>query len=492
MKRKKIFSIITNFYINSGLIDFEEIKEDYLNWAIKNEIKDSNELCEYLWGDIVKLLTNYSKEDIYLLTEYIREQYAFKLQPPNHHFRMIEFNEIALYMQNVLMLKKFENFRELDNKIIICMEKIKLYNLIRVNSSFKQRIDTREDLLYIFSINDEEELNSFLDNDYLDQFNYEKIEETDIDDIATNKYLKKIEILPFQIRNDLIDSLNSELGFNSTDFNQVFKYICKKARALKKMEKNTHYLGSIKSLYKDYSISEDQPIAIKSFNKVIEYFSLQRNLKNDSNPRRMELRCFNIDNEILQFGYVTAYETLTIFSNILISGHYNNELDIKTRKEFDWAQQKLTKYFSYFVANELNKNGLDLPRKTNGEFIVDIMDIGHKKGKVTFNDIDVLACNHSKRELYNIELKVYKPKINYRKMVMDSLKNKLVNSIIKREALIKENLVTIGDTFFHEDISSYKVKSIVITSRPSMISDVEHCNLKCISLLDLFNGNIQF
>lgn len=248
--------------------------------------------------------------------------------------------------------------------------------------------------------------------------------------------------------------------------------------------KYNHREWIIKDIYSKLNCS----ISFTKFSNIVHYFSTCNYPSDLIKPRQMELKCFKkwANTEKINFGLMTVLQTFSIFNNILLSGHFREELGLGSLgKPFDISHNKLSHYFSYYIADILHNKGLDIPRKQSGVFNVEIMKIKN----ISFNDIDVIACNHDKKIIYNIELKVLKPPMNYRKMVMSTIKNAQKENILRREKLIEDNILTVGQELYHKDLSNYTIESVIIMSRP-IIAKLKHDkNIKKITLSELIGEN---
>ncbi len=213
---------------------------------------------------------------------------------------------------------------------------------------------------------------------------------------------------------------------------------------------------------------------------MVRFFSFYNKCSYDY--LHIELRPFYYNNETIYLTRQETLQALKIFKNLILSEHFIEYYNLENNKKlFQAAQNKITKFFSYKIADILKQHNFLVPQNGNGEIIVDIIENNTKYGEI--NDIDVLALNLKDKILYNIELKYFKPAINYNNLFKDSFDNKYINNTLDREKKLIYAKEYILNKYFNinSDFDEFSIKSIMIISRVKYKAIYKDCNMKVIT-----------
>lgn len=501
MLRADIFKmsakILLQFKNGSGYDIFDYNKKNLCDIMMCHIPCSTEDILKKIWGHIKNDISRYDKNGIYILSEFLREDYCRKTYKKSDFHTMTEINEIGIIIQMMITEDDYKLYgkRKIDKHLLDILENIKIFLIGMANMDFNLKINTIDDLKALFLPNSENNLNEFMDGTFIEQDSLkEKFENSDINHDDTKKYLELMQLNTKSLKKNLFNEISSELGFNYSEFSYFkneFKYLndCRIANG-----QNTHEKVLKDKLYEALSKQLDRCV----FDKIIDCFNLNRYSSEFPNPRKMEILCFYQESEYILFATSCVLEVLEIFENLILSGHFGDEIGYGISETIESQyQNKLTQYFSYYCADLLHSKGLELPITNNGSFLVEIMDIGSKSNKVVFNDIDVLALDNKNMKMYNFELKYYKPALKHKKMIQSTIKKNLKKNIRERETKIIENKKEIGLELFSKDTSNYEVISAIITARPSMIPFSRNYNdidmkdpIKCYSIVDIIKGRL--
>ena len=488
MKNKlKLLSLILEEYYN--LPDsylYNNIKKRIINEIIISRINSKEDILQFIWNEAMKEIASYDRESIYSLAEYFRERYCMKIHGVEHEFQMAEINEIGLYLR-ILYIDNtiIWGEKKLSREIFRVLEILRIYNIVNINSYLAKGILNNHEIEALFEPNSEVKINEYLDNSYLEQYEYIRIENSTISDDETLLFLSKERLLPSLIKEDLFNEISAITGFKYKDVDSLFHAII---LIKDQWPHNSHIHIDEDTLFSLLSPLFD---CQESFKRVIDFITLNKYCSDVPNTRKMELLCINKNDKMLSFSCNCVLETLTIISNIIVSGHFNDHFHIKVPEKITSRyQNKLSTYFSYYMADVLYHRGMDIPRYDSGVFDVEIMDIENEHKKIVFDDLDVIGCDHKNKIFYILELKYYKAALDLRKLVTMNLRKKLYDNIMDRHNKVasSDSISIIGFKKFKKDISGYTVKSVLVTSRPTMIShnlNLYSEEIKCLSLSDL-------
>lgn len=324
-----------------------------------------------------------------------------------------------------------------------------IYSNLEINISIYNYIDFKHTLFdYCNNILTQDSFDEYFNNYYL-MGDIEKPEDVGLISEGTKYLLETKGLLPNQIRMDIVNNLN--LGFN---FEDILKFE-------KAIEDNFNplviYIKNIKDIEKCFEIS--------GLEKICRFFSFKNG--DSYNYLNIQLRPIYYNQNTI---YLTKQETLnaiTIFKNLILSEHFISYYNLdQYKKIFQSTQNSITKFFSYKIADILDQHKFLIPRSLDNTLMVDII-INNLKLNIDINDIDVLALDPKDKILYNIELKYYKPAIEFADLYKDTFSSKHIEKVLNRESQIKEIKNYILSNYFNikSSFNDYEVKSIMIISR---------------------------
>ena len=316
-------------------------------------------------------------------------------------------------------------------------------------------------------------------NDYMDsilKMSEEVIpEEAEIQSLALRKYLKKkgcyIDTITGEVDQYLYDNLkltNKYLtGFcfqGNHNFADPVYCDC------------DEYIETIKSYFPNEQINFDHAVSLFSLNKLCGM---------EITIRDIELRSiYQIDNRIIFYPFDLCWN-ISCFQKFLLRNQftemYFKTLSIKDidklKKQIRKTESKISTYLAYVIAEQMWNNGYCVPQN-NGIPLAEIhCIITHQGGKSInllksdkdYGDIDVLAADSTKKQIYNIELKYFKPLINLKDLGDNykvSDRDKYIKKAQERENIIRENMSAVLALLEENENMNYTVRTIVVSPRP--------------------------
>lgn len=450
----------------------------------KSSKENNGELDVYrkaLWKMISNKVILFNREILIYIAEFLREMVCMNNFPRNSLELMMEINEIAIIMQKAI----FDNWESFTNKtwyinpnyLNELRELLYLYKRIIQNIAYARINNIAIEIDNLFEIIEDEELDNYF-IEYDKYFRTLKLENETIDNKELNEYLHSKKLLPHQIRKSGNHAIESTLGFNYDDLELLKENIC----ILKNYETVAHHFCIKKEKFIEMFSNY---IDFERVESIVKYLSINHLYGANEKPgiRDIELRCISEQNGNLYFGLYNLFESIDIFQNIGISGHFIKELGIpeKEKSRFSKLNDKFSTFFSYKIADLLNSSGYVLPKK-DGIIQVELCEIEIDSNKVLkFKDIDVLAVDTQNSILYNFELKYFKLNLAYSKLKKDKFNENLFKSFICRNERIEENKGKILEKLFGiNNGGEYKVKPVLITSRTNYKSrkDISYYNFE--------------
>lgn len=168
----------------------------------------------------------------------------------------------------------------------------------------------------------------------------------------------------------------------------------------------------------------------------------------------------------------------------------------------DKHEEKLSSFLAYALLDEFSVNGYVVP-KCGDELIAEIKSINKvmedKKQRNILNDgknkgdIDVLAADLKKKEIYNIEIKYYQPLGDIGEMYSvkkeDERSKNIVNPI-RREQILYDNMEAVLG-FLRLDpweADKYKIRTIFVTPRPDYWLKKEKYDIEYYEWVEIVDG----
>lgn len=248
--------------------------------------------------------------------------------------------------------------------------------------------------------------------------------------------------------------------------------------------------------------------------KIIDYFSMDFSLINRAQKvnktRLLELKSIlKIDGFLLIFPFEFVYNS-NCFEKIVLKKHFINYVDsnlqdsqkVEFGKMLDKHEEKLSSFLAYALLDEFSVNGYVVP-KCGDEPIAEIKSINKvmedKKQRNILNDgknkgdIDVLAADLKKKEIYNIEIKYYQPLGDIGEMYSvkkeDERSKNIVNPI-RREQILYDNMEAVLG-FLRLDpweADKYKIRTIFVTPRPDYWLKKEKYDIEYYEWVEIVDG----
>lgn len=350
-----------------------------------------------------------------------------------------------------------------------------IFRVLEDNLSTYKYINSNHSLFdYCNNIIKQEDFNLYFEKYYM-MDGADKPEDIDLISTKTKDLLNSLGLLPDQIRNDILMNIN--LGFTLNDIQILETHINEYLDPL------IIYTGKIHEIASALKIEKE--IDLITLGNILLFFSFKDGDK--YNYLEMELRSVYYKDDII---YLTSEQTLhilTLFKNLILSEHFIEYYGLESNKSlFQLAQNKITKFFSYKIADILYQNSFQIPHDNLNNFIVDLI-IRHANLESEINDIDVLALDNINKILFNIELKYFKPAIRFSDFFTDSFPNKYIEKTMCREKKVFSIKEYVLNDYFniYSNIDEYKLVSILITSRPKYKGVYGEHNIKIVTYFDL-------
>ena len=228
--------------------------------------------------------------------------------------------------------------------------------------------------------------------------------------------------------------------------------------------------------------------------RIIDYFSMDFKLINSvekvNKVKLLGLKSIlKIEGSLLIYPLEFVY-IANAFEKMIIKRHFFKYLTVNLeesqKKEFEKRlskyEEKASSFLAYVLLDEFYVNGYTVPK--SGEIpmaeiksIIKVMDDKRKKNVLRDEegkdkgDIDVLAADQKKKEIYNIEIKYYQPLESVREMHLSSKKderNKNIVNPLHREQILYDNMEAVLSFLGlnPNEAEKYRIRTIFVTPRP--------------------------
>lgn len=441
-------------------------------------------------------LTTYKKDEVNIGLSCLKA--AFKVSISDTNTEQNNF-EVSMRLEEILYLILLENESEVRGKNSI------------INGSKNMEISFR--LAYYFGVlsdnlehyaGEKEKYNMFLENDlklifkegyfysedysnYMDSFLfmnlYEVPEDTIIKTPEIEEQMHKDMLTMEDIRCLQESAVKTYLGFSFEDLRLFIQFLFQ--------HQNNgvfFFMGEKKTVDK---IEEKCGIGTET-KRIIDYFSMDFPLINSAEKvnkiRLLELKSIlKIDGFLLIYPLEFAYNS-NCFEKMVLKKHFFSYLVVNLadsqKKEFremlNKHEEKSSSFLAYALLDEFCANGYIVPKcgkKPMAEIksIVKVMEDKKQKNilndKESKGDIDVLAANHEKKEIYNIEIKYYQPLEDTGEIYSIKKENGRKKDIIKslrREQILYDNMEVVLRFLGLDscETEKYKIRTIFVTPRP--------------------------
>ncbi|CAK7001733.1 hypothetical protein [Tissierella sp.] len=455
-----------------------------------NNKKDLKMIIDSYYNLVDDVLKQVDIGSLLFVSEFLREEFSFNrvMEKFNEDNINIFHNilEVSLKLQKYILSnsnsyikkgRKIESDPKSPKWLADIFRLLELELILELNQEYLDLKSNYEDDLFENMLTSD--LFRYIENEKREKIamfnNYilgeDHIEEDDVENEQLKKYLEDKGLDLNSIRNESEEIVFKYFGFYCSDINKILKEIFRLNNYGEKNKKIKHHISITEDnfikLYKDIIEPERLKNITQQF-MVNNLFKDEKYKEYKSLPRMMELRPIYEYNSNLNFGVFDLMNYFTVFMNTVISGQYGKELGLGNEKVDNYRndltniQNKISNYFSYRVADILDKNGYILPKNDAGLICVDIEKIHLREKEIVFNDIDVLALDDIRKILYNFELKYSKlqfyEKGNNFDIKFKKLKERVETILNNKELIIKEY-------FNVQDSSNFELKTIILTSR---------------------------
>ena len=433
-------------------------------------------ILAHLYKEIELRVSFYCKEELFsgllAIKEYIR-RYLLRSSKPEWKY-INDISAVGVLMKIANGCQEFEdnslyvlenNCSNLVNAICLARRYDLIKNNISIlNSKINDEINDIEKLCC-------EPIRSCVLEEYFEVYlrngKAEKLEDYKIKDDILRGWLEDEGKTPEKILESLDSLLLSEIGFSTNKIDMLSRSLFQAEFSEEKFMRWTkgeeHMFEHFPIFVMEKKMLTDL-VGEECFEAILNVFSLNRNA--DKDTRILELFCFYEVDDFLVFGNMDLVQSFSIFEKLLLSGHYI----------------EVSQYFSYCVADILYSNGYCLPMQKykgknriraeieridieTGNLLVDA-----SKGKI--GDIDVLALNREKKEIILLELKYYKPSMEYKEILYRDksliLDKRVINHIKEREEAVSKNSGEVVKFVLGTEEQGYSVKSILHTARTNL------------------------
>lgn len=349
-----------------------------------------------------------------------------------------------------------------------------------------------------------EEYSNYMDS-YLFMNLYEVPEDSVIKTPAIREWMQKEGLTMEKIRRLQETAVKTYLGFSFEDLRLFIRFL------FQHQYNNVYFFMAEKDTVDE--IDNEYGIGAET-ERIIDYFSMDFPLINSAQKvnktRLLELKSIlKIDGFLLIFPLEFIYNS-NCFEKIVLKKHFINyvnfSLEDSQKEEFgkmlDKHEEKLSSFLAYALLDEFSVNGYIVP-KCREKPMAEITSINKvmedKKQKNILNDgenkgdIDVLAADLKKKEIYNIEIKYYQPLVDIGEMYSvkkEDERNKNIVKSIRRGQILYDNMEVVlhflGLDSYEAD--KYKIRTIFVTPRPDYWLKKEKHGIEYYEWVEILDG----
>lgn len=452
----------------------------FLDKAEKLKILLENEITLYISRyDKIELQVGLLAHKAYCRSQMMKDKNL------NKDYRFSNMQEEIIELLNIIDRSKMNGRKSILNienlNIPYVLKLMYFYNVLQDNiKHIKYKLLNEEDLeetldlLFKEAVYYSKEYDEYM-NDLL--LEVQDPEEIEIKTKTIQEKLVQIKKNKEKISEDVENIIFKYFGFTFEDLDNFACWGLRQKDVLFviALEKDEYY----NILYSEYDMKRS------AFENIIKLFSL----KNNSTDRKIDLNRVTELRSILEIGNIIVFQCFDIIPNINCFKKFTKRKHFVEyfttgwlEKEKESLNQELSKYeenmssfFAYGIADLLYQNEYILPLDNNDYPYAEVKSIIAKTGKKMINilknygDIDVIAANIKKKEIYNIEIKYYKPLHQLYEMSSEfkvEERNKNIVAPMERERVLKENQDIVKKFLKISDESKYEIRTIFISPRP--------------------------
>lgn len=456
----------------------------------KSTLKEKMDKVALMVSDeISKHVYQYSEKELIIVLLTLKVRFKSMISIRGDHHEQVDFSDASRHVEILYLIKtllsysdrEYEGNSIIDNNLMLTLSFIYAeylaiikYNIESYSSqSNKDHFNIELENVIIANFFDTNKYDNYLNN-MLKESHGSVPEEHEIKTPKLKEYLKlkgyDIETIQSEIDTCLYDNIGIRLG-DIDSFHQS----------------NEDYKNIVFSNYEEYI----KKIKIADRNKSINFdnmltlFSLNDSSEKELELHDIELRCIYKINDIIVFHPFDLCMSRINFEQFLMRNHYvemylklfSDEITKGIYTGIKKIESKISTFISYAISEEMHLNGYVVPLDLDVP-MAEIKNIRFQDGARTFNllkplgvdygDIDILAADRNKKQIYNIEFKYYKPLIGF-KGVENSRKTesriKDIDKAIRRESLIKENVSTVLEFLKLPKDETYTVQTVIVSAR---------------------------
>lgn len=487
---------------------------------IKNEISLSSEqhnkkidsLYMMITNEIKKFLFTYEKTELMIALLAIKALLRSKISnsdEKNQDYELSIRHEEILQLIHLILTSKESEFK---NKDLVNVKNLAMS--FRLGYYYNVLVDNIEHFFLQKNYRDPFDINIFFKegafytneyNEYMDDLllisEMENPDDTYIQTLSIKQLMENKGVSKGQIIDDIDNIIQKYFGFSLSNLNNfIFWGLRQKPEEFLIIKDRDEYYKLIEhELNGSYS----------AFQNIIKTFSLNNILlmKKSLNPARyIELRSiYEIKNTVIfyPFDFIFNY---SCFEKFMLKKHFveyyttllDEDKQIEFEKELNKNEGKISTYLAYVIIDKLHTNGYKLPLK-NGCPYPEVKSIVVnntinllKRNKEDKGDIDVLALDERKKEIYNIEIKYYKP-LHYLSEIgainkVEEREKNVVTPKIREQILInniRDVVAFLGGNI--EEWDKYTVRTMFVTPRPDYWLSTDNKGVEYYTWVDFIN-----
>lgn len=472
-----------------------------------------------LKDQILKYLTTYKKDEVNIGLSCLKAYFKVLISDTGNEKDNFEF---SMRLEEVLNLLLIENSVEFHGGNSIINGSKNMQISFRLAYHYCVLCDNIEHYLI-----QKEKYNSLLENDlmlifkeggfyseqyseYMDSFLfmnlYEMPEDSVIQTEAIQDRMHREKLTMEDIRCLQEGAVKEYLGFSFEELRSFGDYMRNhQNNAVYFFMRKTDFIEKIEKEYGFGTAAE----------RIIEYFSMNFELINHvekvNKIRLLELKSvLEIEDSILIYPLEFSYNWNCIEKFALrkhffeyLAVHLEDSQKEEFEKRLDKYVDKMSSFLAYVLLDKFCANGYTVP-KCGNEPIAEIKSINKvmedkkhinilRDERGTIGDIDVLAADENKKEIYNIEIKYYKPLANVEEMRSKSKvdeREKNIISPLRREKALYDNIEEVLHFLGLDpcEAGKYKVRTIFVTPRPDYWLKEKASGIEYYQWVEIFDG----
>lgn len=343
-------------------------------------------------------------------------------------------------------------------------------------------------------------------SDYMDSYLYMNLyevpEDSRIQTPAIMEWLQKKKLTMEEIRRVQGNVVKSYLGFSFEDLMMFNRFL---------VQHQTNglffFMGeedAVDGINKAYGIGAEAE-------SIIDYFTMDFPLINgieklDRN-RLLELKSIlRIDGALLVYPMEFLYN-INCFEKMVLKRHFFHYLTVHLeesvkeafRRSLDKNEEKVSSFLAYVLLDKFCVNGYVVPKSAKVPLaeitsIVKVMEDKRQKNILTDKgDIDVLAADQQKKEIYNIEIKYYQPMEDVGEMHSISKEGERNKNLVMprmREQILHDNMDAVLRFLGlnPDEAEKYRIRTIFVTPRSDYWLKKEHQGVEYYEWVELLDG----